>query len=78
MASRILTINTGSSSLKAALYRVAATEKLLVNVKVERIGLADGHLSIVDATGATVLDRPGRPGWPGALRRLLGRRRLGR
>jgi len=60
MASRILTINTGSSSLKAALYRVAATEKLLVNVKVERIGLADGHLSIVDATGATVLDRPGR------------------
>jgi acetate kinase len=38
---------------------VAATEKLLVSARVERIGLADSHLSIADAQGATLLDRPG-------------------
>lgn len=54
---RVLTINTGSSSLKAALYESGAADTLILSVRAERIGLADGRLRIADAQGATRLDR---------------------
>src|SRR5438445_13822081 len=38
----ILTINSGSSSLKFSLYEVGASEKLLLAGAVERIGLDSG------------------------------------
>ena len=41
----ILCLNSGSSSLKFALYRLNGTdEKRLAHGAVERIGLSDGHL----------------------------------
>lgn len=46
---RLLTINTGSSSLKAGLYDVAETERLILLARVERIGQAGSHLHIDDA-----------------------------
>jgi acetate kinase len=55
-AVRLLTINTGSSSLKAALYQMAAAEQLLLAASAERIGLPDGRLHIAGADGATLLD----------------------
>lgn len=54
---RLLTINTGSSSLKTALYLVADTERLMLNAAAERIGLADAHLSVTDAAGKSLLGR---------------------
>jgi acetate kinase len=53
---RILTINTGSSSLKAALYDLGDEERLNVEAHAERIGLSGGHMRITDAGGATLLD----------------------
>ncbi len=60
MATRILTINTGSSSLKAGLYRIDRTETLEVAATAERIGKDGGRLRIADASGASLLDRADR------------------
>ncbi len=51
---RLLTINTGSSSLKAALYTMA--EKRELAVQIERIGESGAHIRIADADGAALLD----------------------
>jgi acetate kinase len=59
MANRVLTINTGSSSLKATLYQLDATERVDVTATAERIGLPGARLRIADANGATLLDQPG-------------------
>lgn len=56
---RILTINTGSSSLKAALYDMAGAERLAFAVQVERIGQPGSRMRIVDAQAAPLLDQPG-------------------
>ncbi len=53
---RLLTINTGSSSLKAALYTMAGAEKRELAAQIERIGDRDAHIHIVDAAGVGVLD----------------------
>ncbi|HEY7350099.1 MAG TPA: acetate/propionate family kinase [Ktedonobacterales bacterium] len=53
---RILTINTGSSSLKAALYDLDSEERLHISAQVERIGLSGSRLRIADDSGATLLD----------------------
>jgi acetate kinase len=53
---RILTINTGSSSIKAALYELDDEERLSVQALVERIGLSGGHIRVTDAGGAPLLD----------------------
>jgi acetate kinase len=53
----LLTINTGSSSLKAAVYTVGDQEQLLLTAQVERIGLPSSHLAITDAAGRLLLDR---------------------
>jgi acetate kinase len=54
---RLFTINTGSSSLKAALYEMGSAEKRALTIGVERIGPAGGRMRITDAGGATLLDR---------------------
>jgi len=65
----ILTINTGSSSLKAALYRGEERE---VALHVERIGRDDGRVRVV-ADGATRLDeRRDLPDHVAALDALVG------
>jgi acetate kinase len=56
-AKTILAINSGSSSLKFALYRVSArSETLLVRGAVEGIGLSRGRLWLEDASGKIVSD----------------------
>lgn len=56
-ATHVLTINTGSSSLKAALYEMAGTEKRALSFSVERIGHVGGAMRVTDAGGAMLLDR---------------------
>jgi acetate kinase len=56
---RILTINTGSSSLKVGLYEVGREETRLLSGEVERIGVPGGHLRLTDAHCATLLDQGG-------------------
>jgi acetate kinase len=53
---RILTINTGSSSIKAALYDLGGEERLTIAAQVERIGLSGSRIRITDADGKTLLD----------------------
>jgi len=53
---RLLTINTGSSSLKAALYQMAHDEQRELAMQVERIGDSGAHIRITDVDGATLLD----------------------
>jgi acetate kinase len=53
----ILCFNSGSSSVKFALYRLGAVEEVqLVHGAVERIGLADGHLWIRGTDNAALVD----------------------
>jgi acetate kinase len=54
-----LTINTGSSSLKAALYGLDRTERRELAVDFERIGRSDSHLRITDAHGTVLLEDRG-------------------
>jgi acetate kinase len=65
MATGVLTINTGSSSLKVALYRLdtmEGAERVDVTATAERIGLPDSRLRIADARAVTVLDQVGDVG----------------
>ncbi len=52
----ILTINSGSSSVKLALYHVGLSETLVQSGKVDRIGLPGSHFEMKDA-GGKVLSR---------------------
>ncbi len=54
---RVLAINTGSSSLKAALYQMGKKERLILSVDVERVGLPGSRMRITDGSGATLLER---------------------
>jgi acetate kinase len=54
---RLLTINVGSSSLKAALYRMAPAETVEIRAAAERIGIPNSRLRVADAQGATLLER---------------------
>ena len=56
-AAPILTVNAGSSSLKAALYDMDAGERLQYAAQAERIGQPGGRMRIVDGGGATLVDR---------------------
>lgn len=55
---RLLTINTGSSSLKAAVYEMGRPARVTLSATVERIGLHAGHVHIRDAAGVSLLDEP--------------------
>lgn len=54
---RILTINAGSSSLKAAFYDMDRAEQLILAVQVERIGQSGSRMRIIDDGGVSLLDR---------------------
>jgi acetate kinase len=71
-ATRVLTINTGSSSLKAALYDLGSEERLRIEAHVERIGLSGSQVRIADEHGAILLDqRCDLPDHTSALQVLL-------
>lgn len=53
---RILTINSGSSSLKIALFLMGKNETLELSAHIERIGLSAGQLSIKDGEGRTIAE----------------------
>lgn len=57
MSDELLTINTGSSSLKATLYRSATAETLGLVVRIERIGQAGSRLQIRDVAGVVLGDQ---------------------
>jgi acetate kinase len=70
---RILTINTGSSSLKAGLYAIGATEELRLAAEVDRIGRGDSRLRLRDGRGAPLVDRvEALPSHAAALGALFG------
>ncbi len=48
---RILTLNSGSSSIKMALYRMGKGEELELSGKIDRIGLSGSHLEVKDGQG---------------------------
>src|SRR3989304_534690 len=52
MGTNILTINSGSSSIKFSVY--GAPERLLVKGVLERIGLPEGAFRAWDAAGAVI------------------------
>jgi acetate kinase len=54
-----LTINTGSSSLKAGVYSLGAPETLMLAAHAERIGHSEGQLQITGTHGATLLEQHG-------------------
>ena len=56
MPVRILCVNSGSSSLKLALYE---DEKPIASSAVEGIGLGEGRLTVRDATARVLRDEPG-------------------
>ncbi len=68
-ARRLLTINTGSSSLKAALYRLreGATETLELRAEASGMGGRGGGMRIADGRGEVLDERrddlPAPPRW---------------
>jgi len=56
MKHTILCINSGSSSIKFALYLVQETEELIAEGAVERIGLSGGWLWLKDSQGKRLVD----------------------
>ncbi|HKM89334.1 MAG TPA: acetate/propionate family kinase [Candidatus Acidoferrales bacterium] len=57
---RILTINSGSSSLKAALYAIGDQESLLLGVDLDRVGEPSGRLRVTDGRGQQSVHPPAR------------------
>lgn len=53
---RILTVNSGSSSLKLALYAMGISEERLFSFRTERIGLKGASFNIHDNSGQTLVD----------------------
>jgi acetate kinase len=53
----VLTINSGSSSIKAALYRMGEGEHLSAAGQIEGIGRENGSFKVKDAAGASLIDR---------------------
>jgi acetate kinase len=53
---RVLTINNGSSSLRAALYTMGSAERRLLAMQASRIGLPGSRVRITDAEGTCLLD----------------------
>ncbi|MCB0125165.1 MAG: hypothetical protein KDE58_23085, partial [Caldilineaceae bacterium] len=69
----VLTINSGSSSLKFALYQIGAMETRLFAGELERIGLDDGRFAVHNDAGQPVVDQPlALPNHEAALQQLLG------
>jgi acetate kinase len=72
-AFHILTVNTGSSSLKAALYPVSDLSRRDISIDVRRIGLSGGSFRASTAAGVVLADQQVQlPDHPAALDALLG------
>lgn len=68
----LLTVNTGSSSLRIALYRVDRVPTLALSGQVERIGHPTSRVQVADADGSALLERQDTlPDLDAALRLLL-------
>ena len=52
----ILTINRGSGTLKAGLYRADTSTRLLASIKVDRAGTPAARIKITDPSGKTLVD----------------------
>ncbi|HEV7222187.1 MAG TPA: acetate/propionate family kinase [Pirellulales bacterium] len=72
-ADRVLVINSGSSSLKFALFEMGGGETLLLTGKLERIGLDQGTFQARDGDGQALVDRADEklPDHETTIRRLL-------
>jgi acetate kinase len=72
---RVLTLNIGSSSLKAALYEISTAHddpQLVLAAHAERLGDARSHMSVQDAQGQTLFTAErGLSDHPTALQTLL-------
>jgi acetate kinase len=69
----VLTINSGSSSIKFAVYQMAPAQTLVFSGVVERIGLRGGHFRARDADGKTLIDEDCElPDHDAAIKTLLG------
>jgi len=69
----ILTINSGSSSVKFSLYRLGVAESLVLHGKLDRIGVKGGVFQARDAGGGSLLDRTlDLPDHDAAFKTLLG------
>ncbi len=69
---RVLTLNVGSSSLKAALYALDPSERRLASAEVDRIGATSARIRTRDAQGRGTGERALDPGdHPAALRAVL-------
>jgi acetate kinase len=72
---RVLTLNIGSSSLKAALYEISLAHddaQLVFAAHAERLGDARSHMSVQDAQGQTLfITEQGLSDHPTALQTLL-------
>jgi acetate kinase len=53
----VLTINSGSSSIKVSLYRMGGDETLIVSGQLERIGHEDGRFAMKDAGGRALVEQ---------------------
>jgi acetate kinase len=73
---RVLTLNIGSSSLKAALYEVSSADDDALSVfaaHAERLGVSHSRMSVQDAQGMTLFaTEQGLSDHPAALQTLLG------
>jgi acetate kinase len=69
---RILTINSGSSSVKFGLFEVEQAEKLVLSGELERIGLHAGLFQVHNGHGETLVDEHTEiPDHEAALKRLF-------
>lgn len=57
---RILTINSGSSSLKVALYEIGDRETLILGVEVDQIGKSASQFTVTDGRGQRSVDLKAR------------------
>ena len=70
---RVLTLNTGSSSVKAAVYEIGRAEIRLRSMAATRIGLPGGRVRVTDANGTVLVDgNEAMPTHNDAIHRLLG------
>jgi acetate kinase len=68
----LLTLNVGSSSLRAVLYRLGPPEKVEVRASAERIGISNSSLRVTDAQGSELCRRSDAlPDHAAALEMLL-------
>jgi acetate kinase len=52
----VLTINSGSSSLKSAVYQMGPAESRIFSANIERIGLHGSHFCVRDAAGVPLIE----------------------